>query len=69
MTQQELKAEQEKLDKLRVAYDVIRDISLGNGLSHSEIECFEFVKNYIAKEMTNETTTILQMKLLMKYTR
>ena len=56
MTQQELQAKQENLDKLRVTYDVIRDILSGSNLNHFEIECFEFVKNYIANEIAYEVT-------------
>ena len=56
MTQQELQAKQENLDKLRVAYDVIRDLMLCSDLSYSDVECFEFVKNYIANEIAYEVT-------------
>ena len=56
MTQQELQAKQENLDKLRVTYDVIRDLMLCSDLSYSDIECFEFVKNYIANEIAYEVT-------------
>lgn len=56
MTQQELQAKQENLDKLRVAYDVIRDLMLGSDLSYTDIECFELVKNYIANEIAYEVT-------------
>ena len=55
MTQQELQEKQENLDKLRVAYDVIRDLMLGSDL-YTDIECFEFVKNYIANEIAYEVT-------------
>lgn len=57
MTQQELQAKQENLDKLRVAYDVICDLmSNSNNLHYTDIECFEFVKNYIANEIAYEVT-------------
>lgn len=47
-------AQQENLEKLSVAYDVIRDLMLGSDLSYSEIESFEVVKNYIANEIAYE---------------
>lgn len=56
MTQQELKEKQENLDKLRVAYDVIRDMLSCKDLHYTDIECFEFVKNYIANEIAYEVT-------------
>lgn len=56
MTQQELQAKQENLDKLRVTYDVIRDLMSCRDLNYSDIECFEFVKNYIANEIAYEVT-------------
>ena len=56
MTQQELQEKQENLDKLRVAYDVIRDMLSCKDLHYTDIECFEFVKNYIANEIAYEVT-------------
>lgn len=56
MTQQELQEKQENLDKLRVAYDVIRDMLSCKDLHSTDIECFEFVKNYIANEIAYEVT-------------
>ena len=56
MTQQELQEKQENLDKLRVAYDVIRDMLSCKDLHYTDIECFEFVKNYIANEIAFEVT-------------
>jgi len=51
MINEDLKAKQENLDKLQVAYNVIRDLMLDSDLSYSEIECFEIVKNHIANEI------------------
>lgn len=56
MTQQELQEKQENLDKLRVAYDVISDMLSCKDLHYTDIECFEFVKNYIANEIAYEVT-------------
>ncbi len=68
MAQQESQSKQEKLEKLSVAYDVIRDLMLDSDLSYSEIESFEIVKNYIANEIAyevhNVTFSLANVKLV-----